>query len=59
MIYETKEIPDLYFSNQTQFDLKSINGSINMEYKYEYKFLIYKRSCLYINSEKLTYKLIY
>ena len=26
MIYETKEIPDLYFSNQTRFDLKSING---------------------------------
>ena len=25
-IYETKEIPDLYFSNQTRFDLKSING---------------------------------
>ena len=26
MIYETKEIPDLYFANQTRFDLKSING---------------------------------
>ena len=25
-IYETKEIPDLFFSNQTRFDLKSING---------------------------------
>ena len=25
-IYETKEIADIYFSNQTQFDLKSING---------------------------------
>ena len=23
---ETKEIPDLYFSNQTRFYLKSING---------------------------------
>ena len=26
VIYETKEIPDLYFSNQTRFDLKSIKG---------------------------------
>ena len=24
-VYETKEIPYLYFSNQTRFDLKSIN----------------------------------
>ena len=26
VIYETKEIPDSYFSNQTRFDLKRING---------------------------------
>ena len=26
VIYEAKEIPDLYFSNQTWYDLKSING---------------------------------
>ena len=26
VIYEAKQIPDLYFSNQTRFDLKSING---------------------------------
>ena len=25
VIYETKEIPNLYFSNQTPFDLKSVN----------------------------------
>ena len=26
VIYETKGIPDLYFSNQTRFNLKNING---------------------------------
>ena len=26
VIYKTKEIPDLCFSNQTRFDLKIING---------------------------------
>ena len=26
LIYNTKETPDLYFSNQTRFDLKNING---------------------------------
>ena len=30
MIYETKEMPDLNFSNQTRFDLKSINGKWNI-----------------------------
>ena len=25
-VYETKEIPDLYFSNQTPFDLKGVSG---------------------------------
>ena len=29
MNYETKEIPDLYFSNLTRFDLKSIKWNIN------------------------------
>ena len=26
VIYEEKEIPDLYYSNQARFVLKSING---------------------------------
>ena len=29
--YETKEIPDLYFSNQTRFDMKSINRHCAVE----------------------------
>ena len=30
MIYETKEMPGLNFSNQARFDLKSINGKWNI-----------------------------